>query len=371
MGVGRVSGRTILVFLILALLTGAVGGSVGGVLVRLTSEEESPAATGAGAVEERRVVVNEESAVTEVVRKAEPAMVTVISEAYPQRDSSGRLTTETAVGSGVIVDERGFVITNEHVVRDAVTLRVILYNGEEKSASLVGDDRPFSDLAVLRIQPGDLTAVPLGDSDALVLGQRVIAIGNTLSEFRNTVTLGVVSGLHRRWSRDGVMMEDLVQTDAAINHGNSGGALLNTQGELVGLNTTVVRTTETGETVEGVAFALSSNSIAPIARSIIEQGRFPRSFLGIAHTEVNPLVAQINGLPVSYGAYVTEVTPDSPAAEAGIQQGDIIVRMGDIALGEDMPFINALGRLQPNQKTEIVVNRGGREIALEVTLALR
>jgi len=370
MGVRRVSGRTILGFLVLALLAGAVGGSVGGVLVRLTSEEKSPAIT-ASAVEERRVVVSEESAVTEVVRKAEPAVVMVISEVHPQRNSSGRLTTETAVGSGVIVDERGFVITNEHVVRDAVTLRVVLHNDEEKPASLVGDDRPFTDLAVLRIQPGDLTAVPFGDSDALVLGQRVIAIGNTLSEFRNTVTLGVVSGLHRRWSRDGVVMEDLVQTDAAINHGNSGGALLNTQGELVGLSTTVVRTTETGETVEGVAFALSSNSIASIARSIIEQGRFPRSFLGIIHTEINPLMAQVNGLPVSYGAYVTEVTPDSPAAEAGIQQGDIIVRMGDITLGEDMPFINALGRLQPNQKTEIVVNRGGREIALEVTLALR
>jgi S1-C subfamily serine protease len=365
------SGRTIPVFVVLALLAGAVGGTVGGALVMLTSDEEGTATTTTGSVDERRVVVGEESAVTEVVRKAGPAVVTVISDGHPRRDSLGRLTTETAAGSGVIMDERGFLVTNEHVVRDAVTLRVILHDGEERPATLVGDDGPFTDLAVLRIQPGDLTTVPFGDSDALVPGQRVIAIGNTLSEYRNTVTLGVVSGLHRRWPRNGIVMEDLVQTDAAINHGNSGGALLNTRGELVGLSTTVVRSTEAGESVEGVAFALSSNAIAPIARAIIEQGSYPRPFLGIVHLEVDPLVAQVNDLPVSYGAYVTEITPDSPAAEAGIRRGDIIVRMGDTPLDEEMPFLNALGRLEPNQKTEIVVNRDGREIALDVTLALR
>jgi S1-C subfamily serine protease len=368
--VGNVSGRTIPIFVVLALLAGAVGGTVGGALVRLTSEEDT-ATTAVDSVEERQVVVGEESTVIDVVQKAEPAVVAVISDGHPRRDSLGRLTTETAVGSGVIMDERGFLITNEHVVRDAVTLRVILSDGEEKTASLVGDDWPFTDLAVLRIQAGDLTAVPLGDSDALVPGQRVIAIGTTLSEYRNTVTLGVVSGLHRRWPRNGIVMEDMVQTDAAINHGNSGGALLNTHGELVGLNTTVVRSTEAGESVEGVAFALSSNTIAPIAHAIIEQGRYPRPFLGIVHLDLDPLVAQINDLPALYGAYVTEVTPDSPAAEAGIQQGDIIVRMGDVPLGEDMPFINVLGRLEPNQKIEVIVNRDGREITLEVTFALR
>jgi len=366
-----VSGRTVLIFVVLALLAGAVGGTVGGTLVRLTSEEEDTATTTTGSVEEGQVVVSEESAVVEVVREAEPAVVAVISEGRPVRDSLGRVMAETAVGSGVIIDESGFLITNEHVVRGAVTLRVILHDGEEKPASLVGDDQPFTDLAVLRIEREGLTAVPFGDSDALVPGQSVVAIGNTLSEFRNTVTLGVVSGLHRRWPRNGVVMEDLVQTDAAINHGSSGGALLNTRGELVGLSTTVVRSTEAGETVEGVAFALSSNTIAPVARAIIERGRYPRPFLGIAHLDVDPQVAQLNGLPVPYGAYVTDVTPGSPAAEAGLQQGDIIVRMGDVPLDEDTPFINALGRLEPNQKTEIVVDREGREIALQATLALR
>lgn len=365
------SGRTIPIIVVLTLLAGAVGGTVGGALVSLTSDDEGRATTATDSVEERRVVVSEESTVIEMVQEAGPAVVAVISDGYPRRDSLGRSTTEIAVGSGVIMDERGFLITNEHVVRDAVTLRVILHDGEEKRASLVGDDWPFTDLAVLRIQPGELTAVPFGDSDALSPGQRVIAIGNTLAEYRNTVTLGVVSGLHRRWPRNGIVMEDLVQTDAAINHGNSGGALLNIRGELVGLNTTIVRSTEAGQSVEGVAFALSSNTIAPIARAIIEQGRYPRPFLGIVHRDVDPLVAQINDLPALYGAYVIDVTPDSPAAKAGIQKDDIIVRMGDMPLGEDMPFINVLGRLEPNQKTEVIVNRDGHEITLEVTFALR
>ncbi len=364
------SRRTIPIFVVLALLAGATGGVVGGGLVRLASDGESTAVPTSGSLD-GRVVTDEESAVIEVVQRAEPAVVTVISEGPPVRDSLGRVTAEMAVGSGVVIDERGFVLTNEHVVRDAATLRVILHDGEEKPASLVGDDQPFTDVAVLRIEPGGLTAVAFGDSDALAQGQRVIAIGNTLSDFRNTVTLGVVSGLNRRWPRNGVVMEDLVQTDAAINHGNSGGALLNTRGELVGLSTTVVRATEGGEIVEGVAFALSSNSVGPIARSIVEHGSHPRPFLGIVHVDVDPLVAQINDLPVSHGAYVTNVTPDSPAAEAGIQHGDIIVEMGEVPLDEDMPFINALGRLEPSQDVEITVNRGGRELELEATLVPR
>jgi len=147
-----VSGRTILVFAIVALLAGAVGGSVGGVLVSLTSSEKS-ATVATESTEERRVLLSEESTVIEAVQKAEPSLVTVISETQPQRDNLGQLRAETAVGSGVIIDEGGFVVTNEHVVRDAVSLRVVLHDGEEKPASLVADDRPFTDLAVLRIQP--------------------------------------------------------------------------------------------------------------------------------------------------------------------------------------------------------------------------
>ena len=364
--------RLLLPLTLVALLAGAVGGLAGGTLVTLTSEdEEAKTPATPTARPEPRAALPGAASVVEVVRQAELAVVTVRSDLPPARDSGGGLVERTNVGSGVIIDEDGFVVTNEHVVRDAARLTVLLSDGEERPASLVGDDRPFTDLAVLRIQPGGLTALSLGNSDDLSLGETVVAIGSALFEFRNSVTVGVVSGLHRSWPREGVVMEDLVQTDAAVNHGNSGGALLNLRGELVGLNTTVVRSTETGEIVEGVAFAISSNTIQPIARAIVERGRYPRPFLGIVHRELTPQVAALNNLPVAEGAVVMELTPDSPAQEAGIRVGDIIVRMGDADVNAETPFINALARLRPGETAPIQIIRDGDEITLDVKVALR
>jgi len=366
------AGRPLLPLVLIALLAGAVGGLAGGTLVSLTSDGDETATRVTPTAEaERRVALPADASVVEVVKRAGPAVVTIVADLPPARDASGRLVDRSNVGSGVIIDEGGFVVTNEHVVRDAAQLRVILSDGDERPASLVGDDRPFSDLAVLRIQPGRLTALSLGDSDELSLGETVVAIGSTLLQFRNSVTVGAVSGLHRSWPREGVVMEDLVQTDAAINHGNSGGALLNLRAELVGLSTTVVRSTEAGEIVEGLAFAISSNTIGPIARAIIERGRYPRPFLGVVHREVTPLLAALNNLSVEEGALVTEVTPDSPAQEAGIRVGDVILRMGDVEVTADMPFINALARLHPGETVPFTLVRDGKEITLDVTLDLR
>ena len=364
--------RLLLPLTLVALLAGAVGGLAGGTLVTLTSEdEEAKAPATPTARPEPRATVPGAASVVEVVRQAELAVVTVRSDLPPARDSGGGLVERTNVGSGVIIDEDGFVVTNEHVVRDAARLTVLLSDGEERPASLVGDDRPFTDLAVLRIQAGGLTALNLGDSDALSLGESVIAIGSVLFEFRNSVTVGVVSGLHRSWPREGVIMEDLIQTDAAINHGNSGGALLNLRGELVGLNTTVVRSTESGEVVEGVAFAISSNGIGPIARAIVERGHYPRPFLGVVHQELTPLLAALNDLPVAEGALVTEVTPESPAEAGGIRVGDIILQMGDLQVTAQTPFINALARLGSGETVPIRLIRDGQEIRLDVTVGLR
>jgi S1-C subfamily serine protease len=167
------------------------------------------------------------------------------------------------------------------------------------------------------------------------------------------------------------VMEDLVQTDAAINHGNSGGALLNTRGELVGLNTTVIRSTEEGQVVEGVAFALSSNSVAPIVETIIDEGSYPRAFLGVTHGDLTPEMSMAGDLPVDHGALITSVSPGTPAEEAGLQAGDIIVRMGDWELDEEYPFINVLGRLKPGQVVAFVIYRDGARLTAEVTMGLR
>jgi S1-C subfamily serine protease len=348
-----------------ALTSGLVGGLLGAAIVHLVASDGTPALQAATAIEQRQVTLEEDSAITEAVDKAVPSVVTIVNKI----GGPGPEGTETAAGSGVIIDGRGFIVTNEHVVRGAAEISVVLHDGREFPATLVSSDEPFTDLAIIKVDPGmeELPALAWGDSDVLKLGQRVVAIGSALSEFRGSVTLGVISGLHRNWSREGAVMEDLIQTDAAVNHGNSGGALINAEGELVGLNTSVIRSTEAGETVEGIAFAISSNVAEPITQVVIDQGSYPRAYLGIAHEDVTPEVSALGDLPVDRGALVVRVSPETPAAIAGIKEGDIILKMGDTELSPDMPFLNALGRLQPDRPVSIVLNRDGTEMTVLVT----
>ena len=338
--------------------------------MRLLGDDESETPSPSAVAGESPAVLAEDAAVIDVVQRAEPSVVTIMNQMEPRRDESGALLEETLVGSGVIIDEDGFVVTNEHVIRDASQLTVRLYDGEERPAAVVSADDPFTDLAVIKIEPGGLKALSWGDSDALQLGEKVVAIGSALSEFHGSVTVGVVSGLHRRWQRDGVMMEDLVQTDAAINHGNSGGALLNSRGEMVGLNSNVVRSTDAGEVVEGVAFAISSKVAAPIVDAIIKEGSYPRAFLGIAHQDIDPETASFD-LPTDHGAVVVQVSPDTPADGAGIKEGDVILRIGDIELNSDMPFLNVLALITPGETEPVLLNRGGEEITVQVTFTSR
>jgi S1-C subfamily serine protease len=366
----RIRLRPALALVLLVLLAATIGGAAGGLTVRLLGEDKSETPSPSAATGEPPVVLAEDAAVIDVVQRAEPSVVTITNQMEPSRDESGILREESAVGSGVIIDEDGFIVTNEHVISDAVRLTVRLYDGEERAAAVVSADDPFTDLAVIKIERGGLKALPWGDSDALQLGEKVVAIGSALSEFHGSVTVGVVSGLHRRWLRDGVMMEDLVQTDAAINHGNSGGALLNSRGEMVGLNSNVVRSTDTGEVVEGVAFAISSKVATPIVDAIIKEGSYPRAYLGIAHQDIDEQTASYD-LPTDHGAVVVSVSPDTPAGEAGIKEGDVILSMGDIELTSDMPFLNALALITPGETEPVLLNRGGEEITVQVTFTAR
>ncbi len=351
-----------------ALIAGMAGGLTGAAVVHFLSDEGPAPSQAAATIEQRQVTLEEDSAVTDAVEKAVPSVVTIVNK-LATGDGFGPQTEETAAGSGVIIDSRGFIVTNEHVVRGAAEITVVLHDGREFPATLVSADDPFTDLAVIKIDSGvgELPALSWGDSDLLKLGQRVVAIGSALNEFRDSVTVGVISGSHRNWSREGIVMEDLIQTDAAVNHGNSGGALLNTEGELVGLNTSVIRSTEAGEPVEGIAFAVSSNVAAPISRTIIDQGSYPRAYLGIAHQDITPDVSALGDLPADHGALVVRVSPATPAADAGIKEGDIILQMGEVELNQDMPFLNALGRLQPGQPVAVVLDRNGDQMTVLVT----
>jgi len=357
--------------LVLSLIAGGIAGGVAGALTaRLVSEDEeevtAPVATPVGGTSV--VTLSEESAITEAVEKALPSVVAIVSEEgvlLPEEDGQ-----PTSLGSGVIIDERGYIVTNEHVVGDAVRITVSLYDGEEREATLVGHDWPFTDVAVIKIPEGGLVPLPLGDSEAVVPGQRVIAVGNSLHDFRSSVTVGVASGVGRRWQRDGIFMEDLIQTDAAVNPGNSGGALINVLGQMVGMPTSVVRF-DNGREVEGIAFAISSKTIQQVAGEIIEEGRVTRAYLGVSHIDLSPEVAAARGLTEQRGAWISSVGDDTPADKAGIEVGDIILTMGEYEITADVPFLNVLMRLEPDETVPVVVSRDGEELTLDVTLIQR
>ncbi|MGQ9573250.1 MAG: S1C family serine protease [Dehalococcoidia bacterium] len=318
--------------------------------------------------ETKVITLSEESAITEAAEKALPSVVAIVSEGEDLlwgEDGQPR-----SLGSGVIIDERGYIVTNEHVVRDAARITVALYDGEEREATLVGHDWPFTDLAVVKVAPGGLIPLPLGDSAALVPGQRVIAVGNSLHDFRSSVTAGVVSGVGRRWQRDGIFMEDLIQTDAAVNPGNSGGALINVVGQMVGMPTSVLRF-DNGREVEGIAFAISSRTIEQVAKELIEKGRVTRGYLGVSHIDLTPEIAAARGLTVQRGAWVSSVGDDTPADRAGIKVGDIILAMGEHEITAEVPFLNVLMRLRPDETVPVVLSRDGMELTLSVTLIQR
>ncbi|MFU8771526.1 MAG: S1C family serine protease, partial [Anaerolineales bacterium] len=208
-----------------------------------------------------------------------------------------------------------------------------------------------------------------GNSDVLKVGETVIAIGSPLGDFVNTVTVGVISATGRSLeARQGLMLEDLIQTDAAINQGNSGGPLVNLAGEVIGINTLVVRGGLGGTTAEGLGFAISVNTARAIADQIIEQGYVARPYMGIRWQAITPGVAQSYNLPVEWGVFVSEVISNSPAARGGLQQGDIITRLGDVVLDEDHAFINTLFSYSPGDTITLEVQRDGEFVELQISL---
>ncbi len=313
----------------------------------------------------------EDSAMVDTVNKVGPAVVTIVTEINGRGGLRGSSTPEIAAGSGFIIDSRGYIVTNAHVVRDARSLTVVFADGRRLDGRLVGTDEPFSDLAVIKVDEQLSSVVDLGDSDALTPGQPVLAIGNALGDYRNTVTQGIVSGLHRTWRGEAIVMEDLIQTDAAINHGNSGGPLVNAAGQIIGVNTSVIRQTQGGQIVEGIGFAIPSNTVKLVASQLVKNGKVTRPFLGISHQQINPAMASFYSLPVPHGVFILQVAADGPAAAAGLQRGDILVRMGNDPMDDEHPFLSTLMKHSPNEKLTLVVNRDGKEIDMEVTLGER
>jgi len=378
----RLSCLSLSLVIALSLLVGSCAGSGVGALVTLAllhSCSPSATVTSAPAVWPTPAVAQTaatnggtlyvESATIEAVARVAPAVVTVINTLPPRRAFWQVIEQPEAIGSGVIIDPAGYIVTNNHVVENAQELSVILQDGTKLPARLVGTDM-YTDLAVIKVEQAGLPAAPLGDSSALRPGEPVAAIGSALGDLRNTVTTGVVSALDRALDTGaGYQLEGLIQTDAAINHGNSGGPLLNLQGQVIGINTAIIRGSGTSSSVaEGLGFAIPSNTVRQVVPQLIEKGYVSRPDLGIGHRPITPQIAGYYGLAVKWGELVTDVPAGTPAARAGLQRGDIITAINGQAIDEDHPFINILLRYQPGDAVQLTIQRDGREQSLSVIL---
>jgi serine protease Do len=313
--------------------------------------------------------VDIETAVTQAVEKVGPTVVTVLAKSPGTRTRFGVVSGGVSSGSGVFISKDGYVLTNNHVVEGADTYSVVLANGNEIPAKLIGVD-PYSDVAVVKIDQAPPAVAAFGNSDSLKPGETVIAIGSPLGDFKNTVTAGVVSALGRSLDTgNGYLLENMIQTDAAINQGNSGGPLVNLAGQVIGINTMIVRGGSGASTVvEGLGFSIPANTAQAVANQLISQGSVVRPYLGIQFQSIDPQIATFYRLPAQYGAYVTQVTAGGPADKAGIKEDDIITQIDDVSLDDTHPYINTLFTYKPGQTINITFFRGKNKMTVKVTL---
>lgn len=308
-----------------------------------------------------------------VVGRVASAVVTVLSKQAEQEPLGASQPHGTGHGTGFIIDEQGHVVTNEHVVRDGDQLRVILADGQRRPATLVGKD-PLTDLAVVRMAGRVPATLTFGDSDALQVGQPVLAIGSPLGQFTNTVTSGIVSALHRdvpgQETQGMAAYSNLIQHDAPINHGNSGGPLIDANGQVIGVNTLGIPQMQ-GIPVQGIFFAIPSNTVLPIVNQLLANGHVDHADLGVTIQPITRHAATQHNLPVDHGVYVVTVAPNGPAARAGIEVGDIITDLGGQRIDQQNAFAKVLLAHEAGEQVPVTIVRGDEEQQLEVTLAER
>lgn len=306
------------------------------------------------------------AAVVTVAERVGPSVVNISLEKDVMAQGPGgqRVYTVPGGGSGVVIAPDGYILSNSHVVHDARHLEVTLADGRTVPARVVGDD-PATDLAVIQTTVGGLPAAQLGDSDNLKPGQLVIAIGNPLG-FQATVTAGVVSAIGRSLrSSSGRLIENVIQTDAALNPGNSGGPLVDSRGRVVGINTAII------QGAQGICFAVPVNTARWVAGLLINEGRVRRAYLGVTaeNRQIHVRVAREHGLPSPVAVGVVGVAEGSPAAVAGLEPRDVITHLGDTPLSGVDDLQRYLGRVEIGSTVSIRLLRRYTPMELEVTLA--
>lgn len=377
---------------------GVVGGYFGatkfsgnGIIERIIEKDRVISADSA-----RAVARAEEEATIQVVEQATSAVVSIIIskevainsnpfifpldefgffDIQPAPQSNGqKVKRDIGAGTGFVVSTNGLIVTNKHVVNDEkATYTVVMNDGKKYDATVLARD-PVVDVAVVKIEATGLTTLEFGDSDKIRVGQTVIAIGNALSEFQNSVTKGVISGLNRRIIASGSGMseviEEALQTDAAINPGNSGGPLLDLDGRIIGMNTAVERNGQL------IGFAIPSNVVKRIAESVEKHGRIIRPWLGVRYILLNSRPDLAKALGVEDGALILSgevkdqpaVVPGSPAEKAGLLERDLIVKVGETPVNDDHSLSTLIAKNAPSDMIELTIRRNGNEMKINVTL---
>jgi serine protease Do len=316
-------------------------------------------------------VTKAETDIASLVAKVSPSVVSITTQS--QTRTYFGVAEQEGAGTGIIVSSDGYILTNKHVIDGARTVGVVLTDGTRyDDVKVIGTD-PLNDVAFLKIADAkNLTAVELGNSSSARVGQQVVAIGNSLGQYQNTVTSGIISGTGRPVSaQSGNTIEsltDLLQTDAAINPGNSGGPLLNMSGQVIGMNTAIAAD------AQGIGFAIPINGIKGILKGVLATGEVKRAFLGVNYVPVTPESADLYKLSVKSGAYVyneqsTAVGKDSPADKAGIKDKDIITKVNDVEVGANGALATLLGEYAPGDTVMLTIVRDNKEQTLKVTLA--
>ena len=319
-----------------------------------------------------------EGSIADVANKVSSSVVSILTETTVTSYNwffQPENTTSAAAGTGIIVSADGYILTNKHVINGATTVSVVTDDGKTYDKVQVVATDPTNDIAFLKIADvTDLPVAKLGDSKTISVGQQVIAIGNALGQYQNTVTSGIISGTGRSLTAsasDGSSSEeltDMLQTDAAINAGNSGGPLVNAAGEVIGINTAV------SADGENVGFAIPISSVKGMLNSLLETGKAERSYIGVYYTTITPAVASAYNLPVTAGAYVysaanyTAVISGGPADKAGLKDKDIIVAINGTKIGNAGSVATLIGEYKPGDTVQFTVLRGGNEIAINITL---
>lgn len=367
--------RTALIVAAFGVLLAVFGGGV--IAAQLYDRMQE---NGDGAIAERiqpkddgnKIVTDQEQNISALVKKVSPSVVSIIAETG-SGNSPFRANTQSA-GSGIIVSKDGYILTNNHVVRNVDQVSIVLADGTtHENVKKIGSD-PLNDVAFLKVDGvNNLTAATLGDSSTVRVGQDVVAIGNSLGQYQNTVTSGIISGTGRPVvAQDGTSVEnltDLLQTDAAINPGNSGGPLLNLSGQVIGINTAVA------QDAQGIGFAIPINSTKGMLKGVLAGNGIKRSYLGLQYVMITAEVAKRYDLPVKQGAYVfgegsgATVIKGSPADKAGIKDKDIVTEVNGQAVGPEGSLASITGQYAPGDKVRVKLLRDGRPIELTVTLA--